>query len=136
MKDILVTEYAFVGILINNNIIYNVVENEGDFDNTGISIINYLQKDKCGYISEFFNSQKYNGIKFIFDNKFIYDSKPVNNSLNIENFNKLESLILKEYNNIFIYDMYNDLLIIKNKNKLVALDYTNNLDINQMRDAI
>jgi hypothetical protein len=128
-----IEQSAFVGVSCSNKIIYNIVERDGEFENTGLSIINYLKYDKNKFLSDFFKSQSYEGIKLLLDDEFIlgnfYNSQNINSDT-LKGIQKLisESEIFKYF---YIYNILDDVLIIKTPEmrKLIALDYKNSNDV-------
>ena len=65
---------ALVGVIFGNKVIYNILENDTDFLNTGLSIIHHLKRDKNKYIADIIESQSYNSIKYIFDDEIRFGS--------------------------------------------------------------
>lgn len=122
-------EPALVGVLYGETLIYNIVDFDTCFQLTGLSIINYLKSNKNKFISDIILSQSYNGIKYIMDDSMIYNEFYHNNEQNVYNFNKISYKILKEFQFIYIYDVNNDMLLIKDDDKFIALDYCNSYDV-------
>lgn len=122
-----IQEYALVGVLLGNKVIYNVVNNDVHFNETGRSIISLLNNNNNYFISEIIKSQSYNSIKYIFDDKIVFGEHYSHNNKNIDTLD----LILKiDINYIYIYDIENDLLLIKQpRKKLIALDYKISSDV-------
>jgi hypothetical protein len=145
MKSVLDTELqekdalTIVGISSNGKITYNIVDNEGSFSNTGISIIRRLRQDKNQFIADMYVSQSYLSIKYLFDTKIIYSTQEkLQNNTNVTNFDRLLSLIEEEnlIENIYIYDIEEDILITKLQeldNKFIALDYK---DLSSIKEFI
>lgn len=130
-----IQEYALVGVLLGNKVIYNVVNNDVHFNETGRSIISLLNNNNNYFISEIIKSQSYNSIKYIFDDKIVFGEPYFHNNKNIDTLD----LILKiEIDYIYIYDIENDLLLIKQpRKKLIALDYKISSDVrNFIRDNL
>lgn len=130
-----IQEYALVGVLLGNKVIYNVVNNDVHFNETGRSIISLLNNNNNYFISEIIKSQSYNSIKYIFDDKIVFGEPYSHNNKNIDTLD----LILKiEIDYIYIYDIENDLLLIKQpRKKLIALDYKISSDVrNFIRDNL
>lgn len=130
-----IQEYALVGVLLGNKVIYNIVDNDVHFNETGRSIISLLNNNNNYFISEIIKSQSYNSIKYIFDDKIVFGEHYSHNNKNIDTLD----LILKiDINYIYIYDIENDLLLIKQPRKnLIALDYKISSDVrNFIRDNL
>lgn len=120
---------ALVGVLFGSHLVYNVLDFDTSFQLTGLSIIHYLKTNKNKFISEIILSQSYNGIKYIMDDKIVFNDFYHNNEQNIENFNRFSKKILSDFEDVYIYDVVNDLLLIKDNNELLALEYNNSIDV-------
>lgn len=124
---------AVVGILIDSKVIYNIVEFDTEFSQTGRSIINFLKHNNNLFVSKIFESQSYNGIKHIFDDSMIFgdfDSSSTRNTDSYDSFNKL--IYTNSYDTYYIYDYNNDILLLKVKDSdLFALDYKSNQDVRE-----
>lgn len=120
---------ALVGVLFGSHLVYNVLDFDTSFQLTGLSIIHFLKSNKNKFISEIILSQSYNGIKYIMDDKIVFNDFYNNNEQNIENFNRFSKKILSDFEDIYIYDVVNDLLLIKDNNELLALEYNNSIDV-------
>lgn len=123
---------ALVGILFGNKVIFNMVDNDGDFNQTGKSIITFLKTNNNKFVSLIIESQSYNGIKYIFDDKMIFKEFDDSNNKNIENLDSLYNIIERgeEISYLYIYDFFNDILLIKIPDmNLIALDYKNSEDV-------
>lgn len=120
---------ALVGVLFGSHLVYNVLDFDTSFQLTGLSIIHYLKTNKNKFISEIILSQSYNGIKYIMDDKIVFNDFYNNNEQNLENFNRFSKKILSDFEDIYIYDVVNDLLLIKDNNELLALEYNNSIDV-------
>jgi hypothetical protein len=135
-----VTAAALVGIAIDSKIIYNIVEQDGEFDNTGLSIINYLKTNRNGFISNIFASQSYNGIKLLLDDKMLFNGKNEHDNINIDSYGdtieKIESNANFDF--IYIYDLIQDLLLIKTpqNESVIALNYNNSTDVRNFINTI
>ena len=122
---------AFVGVAFYDRVIYNVVLNDSEFKYTGLSIISLLKKHKNKFIANLIESQSYNSIKYIFDDKMIFDeffditNENREKYKNILNFMKEDNI----YGHFYIYDLENDKLIVKtpNMDNPVALDYNDEI---------
>lgn len=120
---------ALVGVLFGSHLVYNVLDFDTSFQLTGLSIIHFLKSNKNKFISDIILSQSYNGIKYIMDDKIVFNDFYNNNEQNLENFNRFSKKILSDFEDIYIYDVVNDLLLIKDNNELLALEYNNSIDI-------
>lgn len=121
--------HALVGVLYGETLIYNILDFDTSFQLTGLSIIQYLKINKNKFLSDIILSQSYNGIKYIMDDSMIYNDFYNNNEQNIYNFNRVADKLLKEFQIIYIYDVNNDMLLLKDTDKFIALDYTNAKDV-------
>ena len=108
-----------------------MVDNDGDFNQTGKSIITFLKTNNNKFVSLIIESQSYNGIKYIFDDKMIFKEFDDSNNKNIDNFEIIEKIInSKELKYSYIYDVLNDLLLVKIPGrKLIAVEYKNSEDV-------
>lgn len=120
---------ALVGVLFGSHLVYNVLDFDTSFQLTGLSIIHFLKSNKNKFISDIILSQSYNGIKYIMDDKIVFNDFYNNNEQNLENFNRFSKKILSDFEDIYIYDVVNDLLLIKDNNELLALEYNNSIDV-------
>lgn len=124
-----INSHALVGVLYGETLIYNILDFDTSFQLTGLSIIQYLKINKNKFLSDIILSQSYNGIKYIMDDSMIYNDFYNNNEQNIYNFNRVADKLLKEFQIIYIYDVNNDMLLLKDTDKFIALDYTNAKDV-------
>jgi len=140
MQDLYESESsAFVGVAFSNQVIYNIVDKDGEFEYTGLSIIQYLKNKKNEFISKIILSQSYDGIKFIFDDEIKFNDFYDHSNTNIESFQSVYSL-MNEINSIdyfYIYDVNEDVLIVKTPDTEMALgvDYHNNEDVRNFRNT-
>jgi hypothetical protein len=133
MIDIIDNEIsAFIGAAFSDKIIYNIVERDGEFINTGKSIINFLKYNKNKFVGKLIESQSYDSIRILLDDKMVYGNYFSNQNSNIDSFTDVYTLINKTNNwkYFYIYDIFKDLLYIKipEINHIVALDYKNDMD--------
>lgn len=133
MKDLHIEKSALVGVLFGNTVVYNIVEREGEFQYTGMSIVNFLKNDRNKFLSLIMESQSYDGIKTIFDDKFIFGDFSDTSDGNVTTFNDVYSFIYDTtgFGYFYIYDILNDALIVKTP-KLpvpIGLDYHNSADV-------
>lgn len=133
ISDLEIDTSAFVGISFSNRVIYNLVDRDGEFENTGLSIITFLKNDKNRFMANLIESQSYESIKLIFDDKFIFNELYSKQNENVESFNNVYSFI-GEMNSIeyfYIYDAIEDVLIVKTPylDEPIALDYKNSEDV-------
>jgi len=133
MIDIIDNEIsAFIGVAFSDKIIYNIVERDGEFINTGKSIINFLKYNKNKFVGKLIESQSYDSIRILLDDKMVYGNYFSNQNSNIDSFTDVYTLINKTNNwkYFYIYDIFKDLLYIKipEINHIVALDYKNDMD--------
>jgi hypothetical protein len=124
-----INSHALVGVLYGETLIYNVLDFDTCFPLTGLSIIQYLKINKNKFISDIILSQSYNGIKYIMDDSMLYNEFYNNNEQNVYNFNRVADMLLKEFQIIYIYDVNSDMLLLKDSEQFIALDYTNAKDV-------
>jgi len=131
---------AFVGVAIGGKVVYNYVEDEGEFHDTGISIINSLNDDRNKFISNIFESQSYVNIKLLLDNSMVFGEIYGKDNQNVESFKYIYSYMedgdLFDY--YYIYDMDKDVIIIKTPecDTVVALDYKNDEDVQYFLESL
>lgn len=139
-QDVIEKVEAFVGVAFHDKVIFNIVENDGEFINTGLSIIHHLKNDKNGFIAKIIESQSYNSIRYIFDDKLCLSDFYDKNNENKESYEDIMNLINNEngYQNFYIFDVESNTLIIKipQINKIFALDYTSSHDVRDIINTI
>lgn len=125
---------AFVGVSFSNKIIYNIIERDGEFRNTGISLINFLKTNKNLFVAKLIESQSYDSIKMLLDNDLVFGNFYDSNNSNMESFKEVYKLMNEKnsFNHYYIFDIIEDLLIIKTPeiNEVSAIDYKNSVDVN------
>ena len=131
---------AFVGVSFNDKVIYNLVENDVDFLNTGLSIIQHLKNDKNNFIGDMIKAQSYDTIKYIFDDEIRFGEVFDKNNENRETFSEVFRLIQEnnDYDYFYIVDMEKDELIIKipEFEQIQLLEYKNNEDVRNLINSI
>jgi len=109
--------FTLIGVSRNGEITYNLVENETDFKNTGLSVIRRLRDDKNQFIADMYIAQNYLSIDRIFDDNIIYSTKEkLKDNTNITTYENIIELLKNEENlidSMYIYDISEDVLIIK-----------------------
>lgn len=131
---------ALVGVAFNKTVIYNIVERDGEFGNTGMSIINFLKTDKNKFMSEIIASQSYESIKLIFDDHIILGELYDKSNTNVEYFSEIYNFMKSEtdYEIFYIFDLLNDVLIIKIPElpSVHAIDYKKSSDVRDFINKI
>lgn len=131
---------ALVGVAFNKTVIYNIVERDGEFGNTGMSIINFLKTDKNKFMSEIIASQSYESIKLIFDDHIILGELYDKSNTNVEDFSEIYNFMKSEtdYEIFYIFDLLNDVLIIKIPEfpGVHAIDYKKSSDVRDFINKI
>lgn len=131
---------ALVGVAFNKTVIYNIVERDGEFGNTGMSIINFLKTDKNKFMSEIIASQSYESIKLIFDDHIILGELYDKSNTNVEDFSEIYNFMKSEtdYEIFYIFDLLNDVLIIKIPELpgVHAIDYKKSSDVRDFINKI
>jgi len=140
MKDLPQNENtALVGVSFSTKVIYNIVTTEGEFHNTGRSIINFLNNNKNRFISDVILSQNFQGIKLLLDDSMIFEEEEDKSNSNMSDFKELSNYMNEqnEIDNFYIYDVIEDLLFIKLGDKeLIGLDYKNSQDVRKFINNI
>ena len=122
MKNIL-------GVSFGQKVIFNLLDEEPEFTNTGYSLINFLGNDKNKFIASVVQSQSYDSIKCLYDHNLVYSEYFSTSNENIED---LQNIINSqdELDYIYIYDYESDLLLVKNPcTKLQALNWRSEEDV-------
>lgn len=124
---------AVVGVAINNEVFYNFVEHSGEFEFTGLNIIDLLNESRNEYIADMFLSQSYGKINGIYyDGVELIDYVGSNGS-NVASYEDMYSTMendLGPFDYYYIYDFTNDVFVIKTPyTKPMALDYKNEEDV-------
>ena len=131
---------ALVGVAFNKTVVYNIVERDGEFGNTGMSIINFLKTDKNKFMSEIIASQSYESIKLIFDDHIILGELYDKSNTNVEYFSEIYNFMKSEtdYEIFYIFDLLNDVLIIKIPElpSVHAIDYKKSSDVRDFINKI
>lgn len=131
---------AFVGVSFSNHIIYNIVEEEGEFELTGLSIINYLNSDKNKFMADIMLGQSHDCIKLLLDDHMEYGEYQDDQNTNIITFNKLYNLMSthEEIEYYYVFDVLENLLFVKTPELIepIAIDYKNSQDVRNFRNKI
>jgi hypothetical protein len=133
MDEIETDVTAFVGVAFGNNVVYNVVDREGEFEFTGMSIIRLLNNDKNRFIADIIESQSYDGISVILDDGVKFNEYDFPGATNMDLFSDIYTY-MREDDNIeyyYIYDVTEDVLIVKtpDEREPVALNYQSGKDV-------
>lgn len=124
---------AFVGISFSNKVIYNIVDTEGEFFNTGMSIVSFLKHNKNKFMAKVIESQSYNSIKVLLDDSVVFGEFYDTQNTNIESFQSVYNIMNNEgsFEYFYIYDIIEDLLFVKvpEFDEVVAIDYKNSNDV-------
>lgn len=135
-----IKENAFIGVIFHDKVIFNVLMNDVDFLNTGLSIIHHLKRDRNKFIAKIIESQSYESIKYIFDDKIIFNELYDLNNQNTESFQDVMRLVQEQNNYDYFYmlDTNSNTLLIKvpTINEIFALDYTNSSDVREVINKI
>lgn len=133
---------AFVGFSIGDKVIFNIVEREGEFDYTGMSIIHSLKRNKNKFVSKIFQSQSYETIKEVFDDKIVFGKFSTTENMNMEAFQRVYDMMVNNNDGYFyIYNAMEDILIVKTPDiqEPIGLNYRNSSDIrnfiNKLKDG-
>ena len=115
-KDIIESNnQAFVGVAFHSKVIFNVVDNDGGFMSTGLSIIQHIKTNKNKFVAKIVESQSYNSIKYILDDKICFSDFYDLNNENKESFVDILRLIndTSAYHYFYVLDLDSNTLIIK-----------------------
>lgn len=127
---------AFIGIAFSNDVIYNYVDDEGQFKYTGMSFIRQLKKNRNDIMARIIKSQSYDCIRYLMDDEVIYGDRIATNNTNVALFNEIYRLMndftddaVFEY--YYIYDVMKDVIILKTPDisKAMVLEYNNPEDV-------
>lgn len=131
---------AFIGVGFHNRVIFNIVEEDAGFMSTGLSVIQWLKRDRNKFVSTIIESQSYNSIKYIFDDKIEFTEFYSFDNENRESFQDILGLIKKcdSYKHFYIYDVESDTIILKIPElpEIYALDYNNSKDVRKIINSI
>jgi len=131
---------AFVGVSFGNHVIYNVVEREGEFEYTGMSIIHFLKSDKNAFAARIVESQNYQSIKVILDDSVVFGERNLYADSNIDSFtsvyNHMHTAGGSDY--YYIYDIIKDIIYIKTPemSRVIAVDFHSSLDVRKFINKI
>lgn len=139
-QDVIEKVGALVGVAFHDKVIFNIVENDGEFFNTGLSIVHHLKNDKNKFMAKIIESQSYNSIRYIFDDKMCFSSFYSKDNQNKESYEDILHIINDEngYEHFYIFDVESNTLIIKipQIDKIFALDYTSSHDVRDIINTI
>lgn len=125
---------AVIGVAFSNDVFYNYVEEDGDFEFTGMNIVEMLQEQRNEYVADIMASQSHSKVDGIFiDGVSLcdYTSSRDSNMTTYEGMYYLMENELGPFDYYYIYDFVRDVLIIKTPfTKPMALDYKNEEDVN------
>jgi hypothetical protein len=122
--------HALVGITFGNKVIFNILTNDVQFQNTGLSVVHYLNHNKPEFMSNMILSQHYNNIEYIFDDNFKFGEYIGIDNENVDTFSNIIMLCTELYEYMYIYDFINEKLLVQSpEQELIALDYTNSEDV-------
>jgi|SaaInl8_200m_RNA_FD_contig_31_1233686_length_2218_multi_7_in_0_out_0_4 hypothetical protein len=131
---------ALVGVMIQDKVIYNTVDRDGEFFNTGMSMINFLKHDTNKFVALMFESQNYESIKAIYDDEFVFGEPLNNQNRNIDSFQEIHKLMENDtlFDHFYILDLLNNTLIAKipEQEDVIALDYRYANDIREFINNI
>lgn len=130
---------ALIGVSFSNQVIYNIVEQEGDFDCTGLSTIEYLNHDKNKFVADIVLSQSYECIDLLLDDHMVFGEYYDAHNTNIDSFNNIYNMMFESsVGYYYIYDMVEDVLFIKTPDlkKPLAVDYKNRDDVQHFKTIL
>jgi len=131
---------AIVGVSFGSNVYYNIVENEPEFEYTGLAVISWLNHDNNRFISEMFESQSYESITRILDDELDYGVFISHDNKNTSSMQQMYSFITggSDVSHVYIYDVFNDVLLVKTPemDQLTAVEYKNSADVREFRNSL
>ena len=131
--EIEIEKLACVGVAFGNKVIYNIVEKDADFINTGLSICNFLLRDRNKFVAKIIESQSYDGISIILDDEIRFSKFYDSSYSTLDNYDALLILMQESslYEYFYIYDYVNDMIIVKTPliKEPIALNYKNSTDV-------
>ena len=138
--DIYKSQPSLAGIIFTNKVIYNIVQEDSDFLNTGLSIINHLKRDKNKYVATIIESQSYDCIKTIYDDCIKFGPFYDLNNENREEFSSFMNILhnSEDFEYMYFLDLDSDTLIVKIPEIVTtyALDYNNSEDVRKLINLI
>jgi len=145
-------QQAIVGVCYTNRVIFNIVDNDADFFNTGLSIIHHLKssvKSRNNFISAIIESQAYDSIKDIFDDEIIFGNFYSEDNENTDSLQDILKLVnstdstgstdsICTFKYMYIYDVDSDKLFIKlpELENVVALDYKKAKEVKAFAESL
>lgn len=141
MKNTNETKNAIVGVSFGTNVYYNIVENDPEFEYTGLAVISWLNHDNNRFIGEMFESQSYESIVRILDDDIDYGVFcGSNDNKNTTSMQQMYSFITggSDVSHVYIYDVFNDVLLVKTPemDQLTAVEYKNSADVREFRNSL
>jgi len=131
---------ALIGVIFTNRVIYNIVEEDTDFNNTGLCLIEYINRNKTEFVYNMIKAQLYDSIKYILNDKIVFSEFYDLNNENRVTLKEMMNLINKDnvYEYFYFLDLESNSIIIKvpELDKIYALDYTNKNDVDALFNVI
>ncbi len=121
---------AVVGYSLGGKIMYNLVQKEPEFINTGMSVITQLKKSTNDFLKRVLESQKYPYIEYVYNDQFIVPDEKPYSIYNVMDYNELH-----HYDNVYIYNVEEDVLVVNN-NGLIGLEYRSDQDVEEFINII
>ncbi len=121
---------AVVGYSLGGKIMYNLVQKEPEFINTGMSVITQLKKSTNDFLKRVLESQKYPYIEYVYNDQFIVPDEKPYSIYNVMDYNELH-----HYDNVYIYNVEEDVLVVNN-NGLIGLEYRSDQDVEEFTKII
>jgi hypothetical protein len=133
-ENIMNDNSAVVGVAFSNDVFYNYVIDDGDFEFTGMNIVELLQEQRNEFVADIIASQSHSQINGIYSDGVELCDYESSGLLNHSTYNAIYNLMDKDIGPVdyyYIYDFMNDVLVIKTPfTKTMALDYKNEEDVN------
>lgn len=131
---------AIVGVCFGSNVYYNIVENEPEFEYTGLAVISWLNHDNNRFIAEMMEAQSFETIVRILDDELDHGVFISHDNKNTSSMQQMYSFINGGSNvsHVYIYDVFNDVLLVKTPEleNLTGVDYGNSSDVREFRNSL
>ncbi len=122
---------AVVGFSVGGKVVYNLVQRDPEFMDTGLSVVVTLNRCTNEFMQSVIESQKYPFIWSIFNDNFVFPDETPYSVYNIMDYNEL---LL--YDHCYIYNVEEDVLIVRRDDGLIALEYKSDTDVQDFINII
>lgn len=138
MFDYYSDEKCLLCLKDNGKIYYIIIQRDPELKYTGKSIIYRILNNKHKFIGDFYSTQSYFMIKYIDDEFIKFDDMYNGSDRNELSAEELAMyLVGDEYSYMYVYDVSNDLLEIKQPNtENLFIDFHNTTEVNEYLNNI